>query len=252
MIVSNLIRWLIIVTVLLAGMGMMVSGSVWMGLGVHALVMIPLLWGTLQPRSRLFGAVTTHTGDDSLWLTIDDGPDPADTPVLLKLLQKHQVKATFFVVGKKAERYPELIQRIVAEGHSLGNHTWSHPQGTFWCRGPWATYREIARCQDVIQSITGDAPALFRAPVGHSNIFVHAIMKRLGLRVVAWSARGFDAVSSDADEVMRKLEKTMQPGAIVLAHESTPIAAEVVERILVFAESQGWEFSLPKNASSQR
>jgi len=230
----------------------MLSGCVWMGLVIHALVMIPLLWGTLQPSSCLFGAVITDTGGDALWLTIDDGPDPEDTPVLLDLLEKHQVKATFFVVGEKAERYPELIQRIVAEGHRLGNHTWSHPQGTFWCLGPWATYREIARCQDVIESITGEAPVIFRAPVGHSNVFVHAIMKRLDLSLIGWSARGFDAVSSDADEVMRKLENSMRPGAIVLAHESTPIAAEVIERTLAFAASQGWKFSLPTHVSSQR
>ncbi|NCQ65054.1 MAG: polysaccharide deacetylase family protein, partial [Alphaproteobacteria bacterium] len=88
------------------------------------------------------------------------------------------------------EQHPELIREIVRRGHQIGNHTWSHPQASFWCHGPIRTYREIARCQSAIKAITGAAPTVFRAPVGHSNLFVHPVLEKFGLRLAGWSSRG--------------------------------------------------------------
>ena len=245
---TNVIKSLIIVTALSYGVWLMGTGSWGVGLAVHALIMTPLLWGTLHPSSRLFGPVQTTTGSDDLWLTIDDGPDPEDTPALLELLKKHDVKATFFVIGQKAERHPELIRQIADAGHSIGNHTWSHPQASFWCKGPWSTFQEIVRCQKTIQSITGNAPTLFRAPVGHSNIFVHAILKQLNLQLIGWSSRGFDAVSSDADQASQKIIQSMKPGAIILAHEATEIAPQVIQSIITHAKDNGWSFITPSSS----
>jgi len=165
--------------------------------------------------------------------------------VILKLLKKHGVKATFFVIGKKADEYPDLIRQIHAEGHQLGNHTWSHPQSTFWCAGPWRTQREIVRCQDSIKNIIGVAPKVFRAPVGHHNFFVHAVLKLCGLRLIGWSSRGFDGVSQNADEVVNRILKSLQPGGIVLAHEDSAIAEEVAEAILSQVHERGWSFVNP-------
>jgi len=220
----------------------MVCGYFTLGIALHGVVVIPLLWGTLRPNSRFFGPIQSRSQTDDLWLTIDDGPDPVDTPNLLKLLDEYNIKATFFVIGEKAERYPELIRQIDDAGHSIGNHSWSHAQAWFWCHGPWWTRREIARCQRCVESITGVAPTLFRAPVGHSNIFVHQVLGDLGLRLIGWSSRGYDAVSANAGEVIQRICKSMQPGAIVLAHEATPIAEEVVRAILDHAKQQGWKF----------
>ena len=245
MIVSNTIRWIIIVALLLWGTWQMLHGCWISGICIHTLVMTPLLWGTLHPSSRFFGPLQTTTGNDQLWLTIDDGPDPTDTPVLLELLKKHKIKATFFVIGQKAEAHPELIRQIAEAGHGIGNHTWSHAQTSFWCKGPWATFREIARCQEAIQAITGRAPTLFRAPVGHSNIFVHAVLQRFGLELISWSSRGYDAVSTDTATVSQKITDSMKPGAIILMHESTEIAPQVLQFIIDHAEGKGWTFSAP-------
>lgn len=242
---NNSWRCGVIVCLLLLGFFLMGMGFWLAGVVLHLGVMGPLLWGTLSPNARLFGPIQTDTGTDDLWLTIDDGPDPVDTPALLKLLQKHRVKAIFFVIGDKAERYPELIQQIHDEGHEIGNHSWSHSQAWFWSHGPMRTRREIERCQQCVESITGVAPRVFRAPVGHHNVFVHEVLRRSNLRLVGWSSRGYDAVSTDAEEVTRRICGSMRPGAILLVHESTPIAEEVVEAILVHAEKQGWTFSIP-------
>ena len=140
--------------------------------------------------------------------------------------------------GEKVDRYPELAQQIHAAGHELANHTWSHPQSTFWCRGPQGTRREIERCQRSIEQATGVSPSLFRAPVGHHNLFVHEVLRDNNLALVGWSSRGYDAVSTAVEKVRKKLCASMQPGAIILAHEATPIAAEVIQSILEHAKDQ--------------
>jgi len=239
---SNRLRFIVMMAVLLFGVYLMIFGSFGLGVFLHVVVVLPLLWGTLHPNSRLFGPVQSHTQSDELWLTIDDGPDPVDTPNLLKLLDEYNVKATFFVIGEKAERYPELIREIHDAGHGIGNHSWSHAQAWFWCHGPWRTKLEIERCQECVESITEVAPSLFRAPVGHSNIFVHRVLRHLDIRLIGWSSRGYDAVATDAGEVSQRICESMQPGAIVLVHEATPIAEEVVQTILDHAVQQGFKF----------
>ena len=97
----------------------------------------------------------------------------------------------------------------------------------------------------MLESITGHAPKLFRAPVGHHQIFVHAVLKSLGLKLIGWSARGYDAVSSDEEKVIRSIRASMKPGVIILAHEATPIAVDVVESILQITKEKGWAFSIP-------
>jgi peptidoglycan/xylan/chitin deacetylase (PgdA/CDA1 family) len=246
MIARNVMRLLWVVVFLLFAVVVFLLGGWVVGVLLHVAVVAPLLWGTLSPNSRLFGPIWSRADDEGIWLTLDDGPDPEDTPKILELLERHGIHAVFFVVGQKAEKYPELIRRIHDSGHVLGNHTWSHPQASFWCKGPWATQREIVRCQEVVESITGEAPTMFRAPVGHSNFFVHPVLRHLGLTLVGWSSRGFDAVEDDVESVTRKLFKTMAPDAIILLHESTPMAVDVVGRVIEHAHNRGWEFADPK------
>jgi peptidoglycan/xylan/chitin deacetylase (PgdA/CDA1 family) len=186
----------------------------------------------LRPSCQWLGPVRCRTDDGSILITIDDGPDPHDTPKLLDLLHKHQVKAVFFMIGDKVAAYPELAREVLRRGHEIGNHTMTHPQASFWCAGPWRTRREIADCQQVIERVTGIKPRLFRAPAGHRNLFTHPVAAALGLEVMAWSRRGFDAVQTDADKVLERILTKLGTGDIVLVHEATPIAERVLEGVL--------------------
>lgn len=189
-------------------------------------------WAVLNPYSQILGPVQCTTDGDEILITIDDGPDPRDTPVLLDLLDRYQTKAVFFMIGEKVRAHPELAREIVRRGHEIGNHTLTHPQAGFWCAGPWRTRREIAGCQQVIREITGTTPRWFRAPVGHRNLFTHPVISELGLQVMAWNRRGFDAVERDAGKVLARILPDLSPGDIVLLHEATPIAREVVGAVL--------------------
>lgn len=189
-------------------------------------------WAVLRPGCQWLGEVICQTDSREILVTIDDGPDPGDTPVLLDLLDRYQTKAVFFMIGEKVRTHPELAREVIRRGHQIGNHTMTHPQASFWCAGPWRTRREIAECQRVIEDITGTRPRWFRAPVGHRNFFTHPIVRALGLEVMAWNRRGFDAVETNANKVLARILPDLSPGDIVLLHESTPIAAEVLGKVL--------------------
>ncbi len=245
MITALALRVGLIAATFTASILLVVSGQLLIGLIIHSALVSWLLFGTLNPSSRLFGAIRTRC-ETGVWLTLDDGPGPATTPAILDLLDRHGAKATFFVIGENAAAHPRLIREIAARGHQLANHTWSHPQTSFWCHGPVRTFREIARCQELLEKITGKAPRLFRAPVGHHNVFVHPVLRHFGMELVGWSSRGFDAAGGATPEsVSSRIRATASGGGIILAHEGTPFAVEVVSDILAMAAEQGWAVMPP-------
>ncbi len=190
------------------------------GLPVLMASHLPFWWGTLWPQSRLFCPVLVRlpTTERVVWLTIDDGPS-TQTLAMLDLLDSHRAKATFFVVGERANAHPDLVQEIVRRGHGIGNHSETHPERWFWALPPRQMRRQVERTQAILQAITGVRPRWFRAVVGMANPFVASALKRCGLTRVAWSARGFDAVVADPQDVVRGIEANLAPGAIVLMHE---------------------------------
>lgn len=189
-------------------------------------------WEVLNPYRQGLGPVVCKTEAEEILITLDDGPDPVTTPAVLDLLDRYQTRAIFFLIGEKALAHPELTREIVRRGHEIGNHTQTHPQASFWIAGPWRTRREITECQQAIQSITGQSPRWFRAPVGHRNFFTHPVTRALGLEIMGWNRRGFDAVEKDSAKVLNRILPDLRRGDIVLLHEATPIATEVLEGVL--------------------
>ena len=127
-----------------------------------------LLYPTLVANCQWWGPVirSFETTEPEVWLTIDDGPSPAHTGAMLDLLDRFQARATFFVIGKRADEYPHLITEILARGHEIANHTYTHPSGMFWAAGPHRIATEIDLCAELLRA-GPDRPAhFFRAPVG--------------------------------------------------------------------------------------
>ena len=222
--------------------------GVWMTFGWPAGLATGLaicgLWAlcVFRPRSGIFGPVACRVDGPGVLLTIDDGPHPEDTPAILDLLDEHQVKAVFFVIGDRVKEHPELAREIVARGHELGNHTMTHPQESMWVLGPWRTWREIARCQEVIEEVAGVRPRWFRAPVGHRNYFTHPVAAALGMEVVAWTHRAFDTVDPNVDRAFRRLvAHKLNDGDVILMHENTSIARALAKRIIPECRGSGAE-----------
>lgn len=244
---ANLIAPLIAIVLLSQGHG-------WWALVVimtaHALWLVPTLW----PTCDWCGEVLSRLPNDrkEVWLTIDDGPDPEDTPQLLDLLDQHQARATFFFIGANAQRYPELVAEVWRRGHEVGNHTMTHPQFAFWSYGPGAVRRETISCQQVLtQTGNGQSPRWFRAPAGFKNPFVSAAVEKLGLRLACWSVRGRDGVDSNKERVLGRLKNGIQPGAVILMHEGRVdeqgqrLAPQVLSELLKWLNEKGYRCVLP-------
>jgi peptidoglycan/xylan/chitin deacetylase (PgdA/CDA1 family) len=176
-----------------------------------------------RPVEGLVGSV----GLDVVWrvrtdrrevaLTFDDGPDPEWTPQVLELLRRHRAKATFFMVGERVQRHPELARRAVAEGHEVGNHSWGHVRLDRCDRTE--ARDQVRRADAAIAAVTGTAPTLFRPPWGLIDPVGLLAAAEAGHRVVLWSAliRG-RAPQSDLQRTVAHIT----PGAIILGHDGGP------------------------------
>lgn len=192
------------------------------------------LWllGTFRTGSSLFGPMVTRIAEERVLLTIDDGPHPDCTPAILDALDRYDTKAVFFVIGERVKKYPELAREIVNRGHEIANHTMTHPQAMMWGLGPIRTRREIKDAQATIKEVTGILPRWFRAPVGHRNFFTHPVTEQSGMQVIAWTHRAFDTVEHNVPKLVKRLTDGVKPGDILLLHEATPVAVELMEAVL--------------------
>lgn len=210
------------------------------------------LYPTLTRNCQWHGPVVTHfsTEKKEVWLTIDDGPDPEDTPEILDLLRGHEALATFFVIGKKVEQHRALVRRILSEGHSLGNHTFNHPSAGWWALPRPLVRREIALGNETLQAATGQKPRWFRSPVGMNNFSVHPAALAAGHMVIGWSASGGDGCPVAPSEVCRRIMMQVSPGAIILLHESgaSRRRAVTLSRVLEALAMEGYRCVLPKES----
>ncbi len=198
----------------------------------------------MWPRSPWLGPNWTRlpsaaTARNEIALTIDDGPDPVVTPQVLDLLDRHAAQATFFCIGEKAARHPDLCREIVRRGHAVENHS-QHHRHHFSLLGPRGFARELRAAQETLTTITGQPPLFFRAPAGMRNPFLDPVLARLGLRLASWSARGFDTRIGDAGRVKGRLLRGLRAGAILLLHDGNaartsrgvPVILEVLPDLL--------------------
>ncbi len=140
------------------------------------------------------------------------------TPKILDLLRDAGVRATFFVVGERAARAPEVVRQIVAEGHEVGNHTWSHPN--LWLCGPRRTEREISKAHDLLAGLTGRGPRFFRPPWGMVNLAVFPALRSFGTRCVLWSVQPEGLRPVPPREIAARVLRGAAPGAIVDLHDA--------------------------------
>lgn len=237
-----------------AAAAMWVAGSL-PGWGVLLLLaayagLIPL--GSFYAPSGVFGPVLLAGPADRplVALTFDDGPDPEATPRVLEVLARHGARATFFVIGERAARHPEVLARLRAAGHQIENHSLRHSWYTAFAP-PSRLAAELDRASALIQQASGRAPRWLRAPIGVLSPRVFAAAHRAGLRLCGWSGKARDGWSSTSIEAAtRRLLKGLRPGAILLLHDAPellsahsgtrrPIAPEVLDRLLPQLAARG-------------
>src|SRR5262249_39977523 len=151
-----------------------------------------------------------RTDTSSVALTFDDGPSE-DTPRILKVLRAYNSKATFFMLGRQVELFPEIARSVAADGHEIGNHSYSHPVYLFRSRSE--TQLQLERAQRIISETTGREPRLARPPCGVRTPAYFAAARRLDLRTVQWDVAGFDWKERSADEIAESVLRNAQAGS---------------------------------------
>ncbi len=198
-----------------------------------------LVWASADIGSGFYlkALCRAESADKVVALTFDDGPDADSTPRVLDLLKRYDVRATFFVVGEQARQNPELIHRMVAEGHTVAGHSYYHlPQSTLWSSQRYT--EELFRCNDVVARLTGLRMRLYRPPFGVTNPPIARAVKNLGLIPVGWSVRSLDTVTKNSDRVVDRVMKHLRGGDVILLHDRLENSEELLEKLLTALQAQ--------------
>ncbi len=204
--------------------------------------------GVVWPQFNYFIKAKHALEGEEILLTFDDGPDPLLTPEILAVLRKHEVKAVFFVIGKKVKEYPQVYKQLLSEGHLTGNHTYDH-HPLFSIHSESRVKQQINDAQKVMFEIGGQPTQLFRPPVGYTNPIIARVVKKMGLRVVGWKLRSYDTVLKNSDRLLRRLLRHTKKGSIVLLHDNLPQTARMLDEYITESKRRGFQFANEKTLS---
>ncbi|MNJ89042.1 Peptidoglycan-N-acetylglucosamine deacetylase [compost metagenome] len=208
---------------------------------VISLFLVILSFGILFLRFEYFYPAVYRNTRNEVILTFDDGPDPTYTNLVLDILQQYNIKALFFLIGDKAQAHPEIVHRIISEGHQIGNHTQTHPIFfALYSRKKIGT--EIDEAAKVIESFTGKKATLFRPPIGYMNPSIASSLKKRNLRVIGWNVRSYDSFKNK-EQLLLRLVRLTKKKSIVLMHDNLAHTTEVLEEYIRRAQSNGIIFA---------
>jgi peptidoglycan/xylan/chitin deacetylase (PgdA/CDA1 family) len=204
------------------------------------------MWPTLHAYGRTF--IGLRPGSRQLALTYDDGPNDPDTLRLMEVLARHNVKATFFVLGRFVREKPEIVQQLVAAGHVIGNHTWDHPHLIFASNSELR--RQVLQTQSAVFDACGVTPSLFRPPFGGRRPGTLSTVRELGLEPVMWKVTCFDWKPTSADKVFAHAQKQIRGGDVILMHDGDQLAmgadrghsVAATDRLVAQYKTQGYDF----------
>lgn len=196
-------------------------------------------WGSFDIRSGYYVKTTIshkRTKQHVVALTFDDGPTE-HTEKVLDLLNTFGQKATFFCIGIQAEKNPELLKRIVSEGHLIGNHTYMHSSSIGFRPADWVS-EEIQKTQKALSAYTGKTPAFFRPPFGVTNPNIAKACKENSMEVIGWNIRSLDTVLKSEKNILKRIVPRLQKGSIVLLHDTSSKTTRVLEQLLLIMKQR--------------
>jgi peptidoglycan-N-acetylglucosamine deacetylase len=206
-------------------------------------------YSAMAPTSQFYGhTLTRGTNPRQLALTYDDGPNDPHTLRLLEVLARHEVRATFFMIGRYVQQRPQIARAVAQAGHAIGNHTFTHPNLVFCSE--MQTRIQLEECTRAMEDATSQAPKLFRPPFGGRRHSTLRIAHELGLTPVMWNVTGFDWSAGSSDAVERKVSKQIRGGDNILLHDgshrqlgldrSHTVAA--TDRLIARYKAEGYQF----------
>lgn len=213
--------------------------SLFRAVGSWSYVLVGIIWFVVVVWKSLSISSNYHvkaycanqfTKQNSIAITFDDGPTPK-TLSILNLLQEYNVKASFFCIGKNMERYPEIVHRIIEEGHLIANHTYSHsPIIDFYNKQQWL--KELTTTDAIIEKLSGKKPQFFRPPYGVTTPSMRRALETTKHKVIGWNIRSLDGVIKNEKIILTKILSSISPGGIVLLHDTSLHTVKIVEQLL--------------------
>lgn len=223
--------------------GLAISAAVAVGAGAS-------IYQSMAPTGQWFGKnfCSGHRESKEIALTFDDGPNDPHTLHLLDVLTKHNVCATFFMIGRYVRQRPDIAAEVAKRGHIVGNHTFTHPLLTVQSMS--RIRDEIMQSRAALTDAVGEHSNLFRPPWGGRRPGVFSLVRQLGLEPIMWNVTGFDWNAPSADYIEQKVSPRIRGGAVVLLHDGGHAAfgadrsktVEVVDRIVARYRAEGYEF----------
>ncbi len=200
-----------------------------------------ILWGSFDIRSNYFTTTIckSSTTEKVIALTFDDGPHEK-TEEILDVLLKHNVKATFFCIGKQIEKYPKIAERIINEQHVIGNHSYSHSK---W-NGFFSTKKMISEIQQnkaLVAKLYNKKMLLFRPPFGVTNPNIARAVSTTNQVTIGWNIRSLDTVLKRESLIFQRIKRSVQPGSIILLHDTSEKTVNVLEQLLLFLQVEGYQ-----------
>jgi peptidoglycan/xylan/chitin deacetylase (PgdA/CDA1 family) len=174
--------------------------------------------------------------ENSISITFDDGPNPNFTPKVLSLLNGYNAKATFFLIGKNAEKHPEIVRQIIEKGHSIGNHSYSHSKN-FGFFSTENVASELKQTDSILKEITGRQLKMFRPPFGVTNPNIKKALKTTNHHSIGWSKRSLDTTNLSEEKILKRITSNLKRGDIILLHDSSAKTIAVLEQLLLFLQS---------------
>ncbi|WP_341835080.1 polysaccharide deacetylase family protein [Chitinophaga pollutisoli] len=198
-------------------------------------------WGSVNVRSNYFVRTRSKgkSSDKSVSLSFDDGPAVEFTPQILDILAQFDVKAAFFCIGHRVEQEPALMKRIAAEGHIVGNHSFSHSP-MFDLQSSSAMRDDLVKANAVIQSAIGHQPKLFRPPYGVTNPMLARAIRKCRFIAVGWSIRSFDTVIKDEDKLFERVTKKIEAGDVFLFHDTAAATVKILPALIKQLKRDGF------------
>jgi peptidoglycan/xylan/chitin deacetylase (PgdA/CDA1 family) len=212
-----------------------------------------VVWGSFDIGLGYFVNSITHkrTKIKEVALTFDDGPTEF-TPKFLDILKANQVKATFFCIGKQIEKYPETFQRIINEGHTVGNHTLSHSNNTGFLSAS-KMVEEIEKCDEIISKTGNIKTDLYRPPFGVTNPNIAKAIKKTHKKSIGWNVRSLDTVTEDEKKIYQKVTKGLKKGSIILLHDTSEKTYHVLVDLLLFLKDKKYStFTIDSITNSKK
>lgn len=215
--------------------------SVLVIIGLLLVVMLFFFYASYSIRSGIYlkALCQNRKAGYAVTLTFDDGPDRVNTPKVLDVLKKHNVKACFFCIGSKIAGNEDIVKRIKDEGHLLGNHSYSHT-GKFPIYSSSKMLEDIKKCSGEIERATGSKVSLFRPPFGVTNPTVAKTVKKLGYTTVGWNIRTLDTCIKNKNKIVKRIGKKLSAGSIILLHDNLEASDSVLENAILLIQSKGY------------